>query len=87
MHREEDGKVYYVTSNFSLCGYLEIQGLRFVKADISKGRNNKFKVDFYFLDPDKRGQDLEIEFRYSNEKKYKEALFFYRKKINELLGT
>jgi hypothetical protein len=87
MHVDEEGKTFFVTSNFSLCGYLELKGLKFVKANLSQGKNNKIKVDFYFLDSEKKAQDLEIEFRHSDEKKYKDSLFFYRKIINDLLGT
>ena len=78
---------YFITSNYALCGYLELRGLKYVKADLSKDRNGKIKVDFYFLDPRKQGQDIELEFRFSNEKKYRDALFFYRKVIQELLGA
>ena len=78
---------YFITSNLALTGYLEVRGLKYVKADLSKDRNGKIKVDFYFLDPKNQGQDIELEFRFSNEKKYRDALFFYRKVIQELLGS
>jgi hypothetical protein len=77
----------FVTDNLSLCGFLEIRGLKFLKAELSQGRNSKIKVYFHFLDPDDRGRDLEIEYRFSSEKKYKDSLFYYRKIINDLLGT
>lgn len=83
----EGDKTFFVTSNFSLCGYLELKGLKFVKAELSKGWNNKVKVDFYFLDPNEMGTDLSHEFNYSDEKRYKDSLFNYRKIINDLLGT
>jgi len=79
---------YFITSNFALCGYLDIKGLQYVKAELSKDeRTDKFKVDFYFLDPKKEGPDLEWGFRHSDEKKYRDALFVYRKIINEKLGS
>jgi len=84
---ENNGVNYFITSNLALTGFLEIRGLKYVKADLSHDRNNKVKVDFYFLDPNRQGQDLELEFRFSNEKKYRDALFFYRKVIQELLGA
>jgi len=87
MDNSDNSTRYFITSNFALCGYLEIRGLRFVKTEISKDRNGKFKVDFYFLDPNKKGQDFELDFRFSNEKKYRDALFFYRKQINDKLGS
>ena len=77
---------YFVTSNFALTAFLELNGLRFVKAEVSQDRNNKIKVDFYFLDPEERGRDLELDFRFSNEKKYRDLLFHYRKIINDKLG-
>jgi len=82
-----DEKKFFITSNFALTGYLEIKGLRYVKTEVSKDRNGKYKVDFYFLDPDKKGQDLELDFRFSDEKKYRDALFFYRKLISDKLGS
>jgi len=77
---------YFVTSNYSLCGYLEINGLRYLKAEVIKDHRDKIKVEFTFLDPKNRGRDLEIEFRYSPEKKYKDSLFYYRALIGEKLG-
>jgi len=78
---------YFVTSNFALCGYLEVKGLKYIKAELSKDRHGKFKVDFYFFDKDSKGRDLELEFRFSDEKRYRDALFYYRKVINEKLGS
>jgi len=79
---------YFITSNFALCGFLDIKGLRYVKAELEKDeRTGKFKVDFYFLDPKNEGSDLEWNFKHSDEKKYRDALFYYRKIINEKLGS
>jgi len=77
---------HFVTSNFALTAFLELNGLRFVKAEVSQDRNNKIKVDFYFLDPHDKGMDLELDFRFSSEKKYRDLLFHYRKIINDKLG-
>jgi len=77
---------HFVTSNFALTAFLELNGLRFVKAEVSEDRNKKIKVDFYFLDPNSLGMDLELDFRFSNEKKYRDLLFHYRKIINDKLG-
>jgi hypothetical protein len=84
---EINGVSYFTTSNFALCGYLEVRGLKYVKADLSKDRKDKINVVFYFLDPNKQGQDFELEFRFSSEKKYRDALFYYKKIIQELLGS
>lgn len=78
---------YFVTSNLALTAFLELKGLKYQRAELSKDRNNKVKVDFFYLDPDDKGRDLELEFRFSNEKKYRDLLFYYRKVINDLLGN
>ena len=77
---------YFKTDNFSLTAYLELNGLKYVKAELSKGRNGKVKVDFFFLDPDERGRDLEMDFRFSECKKYRDCLFLYKRIINDILG-
>jgi len=82
-----DDTHYFITSNFALTAYLEISGLKYVKSEVSMDRNKKYKVDFYFLDPDNKGNDLELEFRFSNEKKYRDGLFYYRQIINDKLGS
>ena len=76
---------YFKTSNYALCGYLEINGLKYIKAEKSYDRKGKAKVDFIFEDDELRGLDLEMEFRHSQEKKYRDSLFFYRKIISEIL--
>lgn len=77
---------YYITDQFALTAYLELQGLKFAKAELSRGKNGRVKVDFYFLDPDDRGRDLEMEFRFSDVKRYRDLLFFYKRIINDELG-
>ena len=76
----------YITGSLALTSYLELHGLKYVEAELAKGNKDKIKVLFYFLDPGERGRDLEMEFRFSPEKRYREGLFFYRKIINERLG-
>jgi hypothetical protein len=78
---------YFKTSTLSLCGFLELNGLKYVKAELTKSPKGKVKVEFYFLDPENKGSDLEIEFRFSNEKKYRDSIFFYRKIIQDLIGS
>ena len=77
---------YYITDNFALTAWLELNGLRYVKAELSKGKNGRVKVDFYFLDPEGKGRDLEVDFRFSEAKKYRDLLFFYKRIINDMLG-
>jgi uncharacterized protein (DUF2225 family) len=74
------------TSNYALCGYLELNGLKFVSAEKSKDRKGKDRVDFIFEDTQNKGLDLEIEFRHSSEKRYRDSLFFYRKIISDILN-
>lgn len=75
---------YYATDNLSLCPYLDLNGLRFVKAEISFGRYDKPVVSFIFEDELGVGKDLERAFIRSTEKKYRDLLLFYRKEIEKL---
>jgi len=77
---------YFITDQFALTAYLELNGLKFAKAELSRGKNGRVKVDFYFLDPEERGKDLEIEFRFSECKRYRDLLFYYKRVINDELG-
>ena len=76
----------FKTDCFALTSYLELNGLKFSKAELSRGRNGRVKVDFYFYDEKDMGRDLEIEFRHSECKKYRDGLFLYKRIINDLLG-
>lgn len=84
---EADDPKFYITDCLALTSYLELHGLRYVKAERILGARDKIKILFYFLDPLGKGKDLEMEFRFSPEKKYRDGLFFYRKIINDLLGV
>jgi hypothetical protein len=77
---------YFITDNFSLTAFLELNGLRYVKAELTKGKNGRIVVMFWFLDPDNKGRDLEVDFRFSNEKRYRDCLFLYKRIITEMLG-
>jgi len=80
----------YKTSQLSLTAFLELygrdQGVRFIKTNVIKDRNGKIKIEFVFSDPNNVCKDLELEFRFSNENKYRTLLFYYKKKISETLG-
>jgi len=84
---DKQERSYFITSNFALTGYLELNGLRYLKSELSKNRKGDFKVDFFFLDPENKGRDLELDFRFSNEKRYRDLLFHYRNIINDKLGS
>jgi hypothetical protein len=88
MSDKQEKSKFYATDMLALCPYLEIKGgLKFVKAEkVVNPKTNKVKIVFTFLDPDNRGQDLAMEFRFSDEKRYRDCLFFYRSKIQQLLG-
>ena len=72
---------HYKTSQLALCAYLEMNGLRFVEVEAEVGINGKEHVVFVFEDPQGIGQDLTIDFRFSEVKKYRDLTFFYRNEI------
>ena len=75
------------TTQFALTAFLELKGLKYIKAELEQGRNGKFVVAFYFLDNDDKGKDLELEFRHSDFAKYRNFLFFYKKIISDKMGN
>lgn len=72
------------TDNLSLCPFLHLQGLKYVRAEIGLGKADKPVVQFVFEDPRGIGRDLELDFVRSNEKKYRDMLFFFRNEIEKL---
>ena len=83
-------KKEFRTTQLALTAFLELygreSGVRFIKTEIIKDKNNKLKVEFVFADPAEMCKDLELEFRYSECKRYRDLLFFYKKQITETLG-
>ena len=87
--KQEEPKTYK-TTQLALCPYLELRGVdngvQFLKTNVVKDRLGRLKVEFLFLDPKDVCRDLEMEFRFSNEYKYRSLMFFYKKAISEALG-
>ena len=74
----------YRTDNLAVCPYLQMQGLKFVKAELSMGKYDKPVVSFVFEDPRGVGLDLELDFAKSDFKKYRDIFFFFRNEIEKL---
>ena len=83
---EEKKEKYFQTDNLSLCPFLEMHDLKYIKAELIQKNGGKIKVLFTFFDSEGQGRDLEMEFRRSNEMRYKDCLYFYKNIIHEMLG-
>ena len=78
-----DEKNIFMTDNLSLCPYLEMNGLKPLGGILDRGKGGGYKVFFQFEDPDNVGKDLEIGFRFSKEKRYRDLGFYYRSQIEK----
>lgn len=74
----------YRTDNLGLCPYLELNGLKYLRSELGIGKHDKPVVSFVFEDRLGMGKDLELQFVRSNEKKYRDLLFFFRNEIEKL---
>jgi hypothetical protein len=74
----------YKTDNLAVCPYLEMNGLKYIRAEISIGKHDKPVVSFLFEDPLGVGRDLELDFSKSDFKKYRDIFFFFRNEIEKL---
>lgn len=72
------------TDSLALCPFLQMNGLKYLRAELSIGKMDKPVVSFIFEDPLGLGRDLELEFMKSNEKKYRDLFFFFRNEIEKL---
>ena len=72
------------TDNLAVCPYLLMQGLKYIKAEISLGKYDKPVVSFLFEDPLGVGRDLELDFSKSDFKQYRDVFFFFRNEIEKL---
>ena len=72
------------TDSLALCPYLEMNGLKYIRADIGVGKNDKPVVSFIFEDKLGIGKDLELDFVRSDVKRYRDLLFFFRNEIEKL---
>ena len=74
----------YKTDNLSLCPFLELSGLKYLRAEPSLGKNDRPVVAFVFEDPKGLGKDLELEFTRSSYKQYRDLMFFFRNEIEKM---
>lgn len=74
----------FTTDNLSLCPFLEMNGLTYLRAEPALGKNDRPVVAFVFEDPKEIGKDLEIEFMRSDFKTYRDLLFFFRNEIEKM---
>ena len=74
----------YTTTNLALSAYLSLKGLKYVKADLGIGRNDKPVISFIFEDPKEMGRDLELDFMHSEIKKYRDHFFYFRNEIERV---
>lgn len=74
----------FKTDNLSLAPYLKMNGLRYLRAEPSIGKNDKPVVAFVFEDPQGVGKDLELDFVRSDFKAYRDLIFFYRNEIEKM---
>ena len=74
----------FKTDNLALCPYLDLKGLKYLRAELSIGKRDKPVVSFVFEDALGVARDLELDFIRSEQKKYRDLLFFYRNEIEKL---
>lgn len=74
----------YKTENLALCPYLQMQGLKFVRAELGLGKYDKPVVSFVFEDQLGVGKDLELDFMRSDFKRYRDLTGFFRNEIEKL---
>ncbi len=77
----------YKTESLAVAPYLLMQGLKFIRPELSLGKYDKPVVSFVFEDPYGVGRDLELDFAKSEFKKYRDVFFFFRNEIEKLKRT
>lgn len=76
--------IEFKTDNLALCPYLELNGLKYLRAEPAIGKNDRPVVVFVFEDPHEVGRDLEIDFTRSQFKQYRDLFFFFRGEIEKM---
>lgn len=71
----------FKTDNLALCPFLLINGLKYLRVEHSVGKSDRLIANFVFEDPLGVGRDLQMDFMRSNEKKYRDAWFFFRNEL------
>ena len=74
----------YRTDNLALCPYLILNGLKYLRSEISLGKYDKPVVSFIFEDKLGMGLDLELQYTRSDFKKYRDLFFFFRNEIEKI---
>lgn len=74
----------FKTDNLALCPYLQLNGFKYLRSELSVGKYDKPVVAFVFEDPKGIGLDLELDFVRSDFKKYRDMFFFFRNEIEKL---
>lgn len=74
----------FKTDNLALCPFLEMQGLKFLRTEVTVGKYDKPTVLFVFQDNLGQGRDFQLEFMRSDFKKYRDLMFFFRNEIEKV---
>ena len=74
----------FKTDNLALCPYLQLKGLKYLRAELGVGRHDKPVISFIFEDPYGIGLDLQLDFVKSEFKHYRDIFFFFRSEIERL---
>ena len=77
-------KKEFKTDNLALAPFLQMNGLKYLRAEPNLGKNDKPVVCFVFEDKLGIGRDLELEFVKSDFKRYRDLSFFFRNEIEKL---
>jgi len=73
----------FKTDQLALCPYLQMNGIKYIRTDVHLDKNNKPKAILLFKDENGIGKDLEINFRFSSEKIYRDLGYFFRNEIEK----
>lgn len=78
-----DDKTAYETDNLGLAAYMALNGLEYTGTRLGVGKNEKLKVYFQFNDITGASSVLEKDFLISNEKRFRDFLFFFRGEVDK----
>jgi len=74
----------FSTDSLALAPYLQMHGLKYLRAEPAVGKNDRPVVNFIFEDENDLGRDLELDFAKSDVKTYRDLLFYFRNEIEKL---
>ena len=75
----------FKTDQLAVCPYLLLNGLKYLRSEVSMNKYDKPVVVFIFEDIHGVGKDLELDFMRSDFKRYRDMLFFFRNEIEKLM--